>query len=144
MSVKQFNLRVYGLLFNERNDVLLADERRNGYAYTKFPGGGLKWGEGIIDCLKREFQEELGIEITAGDLYYLTDFFQQSAFAENDQLISVYYRVHVPDLSVIKCNPKPETGDYEVFRWVNCEDLSPDQLTFPVDKVVADKLSKTY
>lgn len=140
MSIKRFNLRVYGLLINERNEVLLADERRSGYVFTKFPGGGLEWGEGITDCLKREFQEELGIDIEVGDLFYLTDYFQQSAFAENDQLISVYYLVQVPDWSVINCIPKPETGDYEVFRWVKCEDLSEDELTFPVDKVVAGKL----
>ena len=90
---------------------------------------------------KREFQEELGIEIVVGELFYLTDFFQQSAFSENDQLISVYYRVHVPDWSVIDCVSKPETGDYEVFRWVKCEDLSADELTFPVDKIVAGKLN---
>lgn len=140
MSIKRFNLRVYGLLINERNEVLLADERRNGYAFTKFPGGGLEWGEGITDCLKREFQEELGIDIEVGDLFYLTDYFQQSAFSENDQLISTYYRVQVPDWSVIRCKPKPETRDYEVFRWVNCGELSSDDLTFPVDKIVAGKL----
>lgn len=141
MPIKRFNLRVYGLLINERNEVLLADERRNGHAFTKFPGGGLEWGEGITDCLKREFQEELGIDIEVGDLFYLTDYFQQSAFAENDQLISTYYRVQIPDWSVIRCNPKPETGDYEVFRWVKCEELSGDDLTFPVDKIVAGKLN---
>ncbi|MES2558014.1 MAG: NUDIX hydrolase [Bacteroidota bacterium] len=142
MPTKRFNLRVYGLLINEHNEVLLADERRNGYAFTKFPGGGLEWGEGIIDGLKREFQEELGIEIEVGELFYLTDFFQQSAFSENDQLISVYYHVHVPDLSLIKCASKPETGDCEVFRWVKSEDLSVDELTFPVDKIVAGKLAE--
>jgi 8-oxo-dGTP diphosphatase len=142
METKRFNLRVYGLLINEHDEVLLADERRNGYAFTKFPGGGLEWGEGITDCLKREFQEELGIDIEIGALYYLTDFFQQSAFSENDQLVSTYYRVEVRDLSVIMCHPKPDSGDYEVFRWVKCEDLSVDEMTFPVDKIVAGKLKK--
>jgi 8-oxo-dGTP diphosphatase len=142
MSTKRFNLRVYGVLINERDEVLLADEQRNGYAFTKFPGGGLEWGEGITDCLKREFQEELGIDIVVGELFYLTDFFQQSAFSENDQLISTYYRVHVPDWSVIACNPKPASGDYEVFRWAKCKELSVDALTFPVDQIVAGKLNK--
>ncbi|HLP55588.1 MAG TPA: NUDIX hydrolase [Fluviicola sp.] len=140
MSAKRFNLRVYGLLINEHNEVLLSDECRKGFAFTKFPGGGLQWGEGIINCLQRELREELGVDATIGELFYLTDFFQQSAFAENDQLISVYYHVHVPDWRVISCKPKPEIDDYEVFRWVKLEELSEDQLTFPVDKMVGRKL----
>ncbi|TNE74221.1 MAG: NUDIX hydrolase, partial [Bacteroidetes bacterium] len=58
----RFNIRVYGILLNEKNEVLLSDERRFGTAFTKFPGGGLEWGEGIKDALIRELQEELNID----------------------------------------------------------------------------------
>ena len=54
-----FNLRVYGLLINELNQVLISDENRNGFAFTKFPGGGMEFGEGFKETLIREFQEEL-------------------------------------------------------------------------------------
>ena len=46
------NIRVYGIIINDENQVLLSDELRFGNAFTKFPGGGLEWGEGTKDCLK--------------------------------------------------------------------------------------------
>ena len=40
--IKRFNVRVYGLLINNRQQVLVADEAfKNGTRATKFPGGGL-------------------------------------------------------------------------------------------------------
>ena len=37
-----FNIRVYGILINPSNEVLISDELINCKHYTKFPGGGLK------------------------------------------------------------------------------------------------------
>ena len=56
--IEKLNLRVYGLLLNNNGEVLLTDESRFGMEFTKFPGGGIELGEGISDCLKREFIEE--------------------------------------------------------------------------------------
>nr|MCU0376467.1 NUDIX domain-containing protein [Chitinophagaceae bacterium] len=58
-----FNVRVYGILINEQGELLVADEKIRGGYYTKFPGGGLEFGEGTRDCLVREFQEELGLKV---------------------------------------------------------------------------------
>ena len=57
-----FNLRVYGILINEQNQLLVSDEYIRGMKITKFPGGGLEFGEGTRDCLKREFLEETGYQ----------------------------------------------------------------------------------
>ncbi|EPB65599.1 putative protein RfaE, domain II, partial [Ancylostoma ceylanicum] len=92
MSPNRFNIRVYGILINEHNEVLISDEHRWGMSFTKFPGGGLEWGEGLKDCLIREFREELSINIEIGELFYCTDFFVESAFKKTDQLISIYYK----------------------------------------------------
>ena len=37
-----FNVRVYGLLIDDRYRVLIADELVHGHRITKFPGGGLE------------------------------------------------------------------------------------------------------
>ena len=76
--MNNFNIRVYGLLINDKNQILISDERRNDFSFTKFPGGGLEFGEGTIDCLKREFIEEMNLEIEVLSHFYTTDFFVSS------------------------------------------------------------------
>ena len=142
--MNQFNIRVYGIIINEKDEVLIADEKRHGFAFTKFPGGGLEWGEGTKDCIRRELQEELGLEAEIGSLFYVNDCFQQSRFHKEHQLISFYYRISKIDLEKIPVSehdvPLKEEG--EAFRWVGIEELGEEMLTFPVDKKLVDLLKK--
>jgi 8-oxo-dGTP diphosphatase len=141
--MNRFNVRVYGIIENGRGEILVSTERRNGLEFTKFPGGGLEFGEGILDCLKRELNEELGIKIGQTELFYLTDFFQQSSFDKNQQLISVYYKVIFEACDSIRCSElQPGTQDEETFRWIQKNELKEELLTFPVDKIVAEMLRK--
>ena len=87
-----FNVRVYGLLINAGGEILISDEQEYGMRFTKFPGGGLEAGEGLIDGLKREFVEECDAEVEVLSHFYTTDFYVKSAF-NNSQVISVYYTV---------------------------------------------------
>lgn len=139
-----FNLRTYAIIINDSGEILVSDEMRFGKAFTKFPGGGLEWGEGLADGLKREIQEEMGLDVEIGELFYVNEFFQRSGFRKEDQLISFYYRVSRIDITAIPVTqhevPLKEEG--EKFRWVSISELSEDMLTFPVDKVVASKLTK--
>ena len=57
-----FTIRVYGLLL-EQGHVLVSDELIKGRPITKFPGGGLEYGEGLKDCLVREVREEVALEV---------------------------------------------------------------------------------
>lgn len=140
-----FNIRVYGILINSKNEVLLSDEKRFGQQFTKFPGGGLEFGEGTKDCLKREFEEELNLEVEVDELIYLTDYFQVSAFNKNEQLISIYYRVRTKRWEDISCKERAyefEGNEQEVQRWKSISELSKNDLTFPVDKIVVQKLKE--
>ncbi len=89
----------------------------------KFPGGGLEYGEGTIGCLKREFREELNIEIQVESHFYTTDYFQKAQFFENTQLISIYYLISSPETNNIKTVTKrfdiePVEGE-QSFRWIS-------------------------
>ena len=101
-----FNVRVYGILLNEDQELLVSDEFIRGNYITKLPGGGLEIGEGTRDGLAREFMEEAGIEVHVGDHFYTTDFFQISAFNHKDQIISIYYLVHTADTKIVKAKEK--------------------------------------
>ncbi|MBN9299421.1 MAG: NUDIX hydrolase [Filimonas sp.] len=143
---KYFNVRIYGILMDEKKRVLVADEFIRGEFFTKFPGGGLELGEGTRDCLKREFKEETNMDVTIGAHIYTTDFFQVSAFNKNDQIISIYYFVQAADTSGLATSEKvfdfteeqiaDKTAQYESFRWVEWDNLNADDITLPIDKIV--------
>ena len=142
----RFNVRVYGLLIDDRrNSVLVSKEIYSGIRMTKFPGGGLEFGEGVAEGLQREFMEELGIEIELADLFYINDFLQISAFDPKDQLLSIYYRVR--PANGLSLPDKPEAADVEMrkklsFFWVALNEITPEKFSFPVDKVVAGLLGE--
>ena len=151
-----FNLRVYGILINEQKQVLVSDEFIRGNYYTKFPGGGLEFGEGTKDCLKREFKEELNLEVEVGDHIYTTDFFQMSAFNPQHQIISIYYFVKALEAISFRLRmvpfdfDKPQlkiyeaTGETETFRFIDWKDFSEESVTLPIDKIVAKKVKEKF
>ncbi len=141
----QFNIRVYGIVIDDSR-VLLTDEIFNGIEMTKFPGGGLNFGEGTLDCLKREILEEMNCEIKIIAHYYTTDYYQPALFYTNTQLISIYYIIEIfnlPDFPVSDIPNYPDKNNSPNFRWVPLGSLNPQNLTFPVDRIVAGKLIKT-
>lgn len=144
----KFNIRVYGLLINERNQILLSDEEEYGFQFSKFPGGGLEYGEGLIDALKREFIEECNTEIEVLEHFYTTDFFIQSVFNES-QVISVYYIVN--PLSSLDLNFRERPFDFDqegdllqAFRWKNLQELTVADVTFPTDQRVVELLKEGW
>lgn len=147
-QLKRFNVRVYGLLINDQNQLLVADEVfKNGNRATKYPGGGLELGEGLKDCLVREFKEETGIEVTVTEHFYTTDFFVASFFDMESQVISIYYFVESKDWQKIKTSTtkfdfdKKPGEEGESFRWVDFSALKDeDTITLPIDKLVTEML----
>jgi ADP-ribose pyrophosphatase YjhB (NUDIX family) len=144
-----FNLRVYGVLLGPNNEVLVSDELIRGGYYTKFPGGGLEFGEGTRDCLKREFKEEMDLDIAVGDHLYTTDFFQMSAFHPDHQIISIYYWVTALEPIKAPLRQKPfdfderemkmyeQRKETETFRFIDAAAFNEESVTLPIDKVVA-------
>jgi ADP-ribose pyrophosphatase YjhB (NUDIX family) len=149
-----FNVRVYGILLDEAQRLLVSDEFIRGNYITKLPGGGLEIGEGTRDGLAREFMEEANIEVHVGDHFYTTDFFQISAFNHKDQIISIYYLVHTADTTIVKTKEKafdflPEevadpNGTAEHLRWIPFHTLSEDAMTLPIDKVAIKMLIELF
>ena len=134
-------MRVYGLLIDQLR-VLLSDEWISAGAVTKFPGGGLEFGEGTIACLQREFKEELGLDVRVKEHFYTTDFYVVSAFDPQCQVISIYYLVEPVSEMDFKASSLPH--DYEPvkgaqsFRWMAIDRLSPDDLSLVIDRKVAE------
>jgi len=151
-----FTIRVYGILINDAKQVLLSDEYIRGNYYTKFPGGGLEFGEGTRDCLKREFKEEMDLEVEIGEHLYTTDFFQMSAFRPDQQIVSIYYmakaieEIKAPlrdklfDFDERQLAVYNDTGETETFRFIDWDKFSPDSVTLPIDKVAAQLVKRKF
>lgn len=118
--------------------ILVNEELIRGRKVTKFPGGGLDWGEGTIDGLKREFMEELGIAIEVLGHFYTTDFFQASAY-DDSQVLSIYYWVTGPV-------PAQFTNhmDNERTYWLSIHEVSADTFTLPIDKKTGSLLQAHF
>ena len=146
--MKTFTLRVYGVLINDQKEVLVSDEYIRGGYYTKFPGGGLEFGEGTRDCLKREFMEEMNLKVEVGEHIYTTDFFQISAFNAAHQIVSVYYFVQPLEEIRVPLRTQPfafdedqlkiydVTEEIETFRFIPWAELSEESVNLPIEKIV--------
>lgn len=145
-----FVIRVYGIFVNGDNEILLTDEYRLNQQMTKFPGGGLEYGESTIDCLIREIKEECNNqEIKNIRHFYTTDFFQKALYFENKQLISIYYQAQFSEPLNFRISGKPfdfdvSQNEFQSFRWAKIETLPEDDLSFPIDRFVLRKLKLIY
>lgn len=149
-------LRVYGILVNEKNEVLVSDEYIRGNYYTKFPGGGLEFGEGTRDCLLREFIEEMNLKVEVGEHLYTTDFFQESAFRAGQQIVSIYYWVRPLEDIRVPLRDLPfqfddeqlavyaEKAECETFRFIPWDSFSAETVSLPIDKIVVSLIKEKF
>lgn len=154
ITITKYSVRVYGVLKDSQNRILVSDEFIRGHYFTKFPGGGLELGEGTRDCLQREFKEETFLDVEVGDHIYTTDFFQVSAFNNTDQIISIYYEVRAKEPILLHTKTalfdfEPHqvvdpNGCSEVFRWIHLHDITDESVSLPIDKIVVKMVKDKY
>lgn len=134
--IDKINIRVYAIYLNEKNELMALDERYAGEKLIKLPGGGLEFGEGTIECLHREFAEELNLKIEVLEHFYTQEDFLVSRFRENEQLLTIYYTVNIlnlEDLNILD-------DSIENVKWVSLHEENP--LPLPIDKIVFQKLKE--
>ena len=136
--IDKINIRVYAAVVKDKK-VLALFEEYAGEHLMKFPGGGLEFGEGTLDCLHREFEEELNAKIRIVEHLHTQEDFVVSRFRDNEQLLTIYYQVEIIDetefLIMDPC--------IEKIEWIEIDQPgNPFQL--PVDRVVFDVLKKKY
>lgn len=145
----KYSIRVYMLILNEDREVLLSDEFQLGIKMVKFPGGGMEYGEGTVDCLQREAMEEFGQKLSNIRHFYTTDYYQKAYFFRDHQLISIYYLADLTEELRIRVSDKafdfPELKNgQQSFRRVPLSEIREEDLSFPIDRKVAGLLKKAF
>ena len=134
--IDKINIRVYAIYINENQEIMALDEDYAGQKLIKLPGGGLEFGEGTIECLHREFAEELNLKIEVLEHFYTQEDFLVSRFRENEQLLTIYYTVNIlnlEDLNILD-------DSIENVKWISLHEENP--LPLPIDKIVFEKLKE--
>ncbi len=143
-----FVIRVYGLCIH-KDQLLVCDEYWFETHMTKFPGGGLEFGEGTIDCLKRESMEELGQKVEVLSHFYTTDIFQPTRFIPGKQLISIYYLMRLDDPEALQVGGKPfafkekKEGALSA-RWIPVDAVCEELFTLPIDRKVGGMIRQKW
>ena len=132
---KPFNVRIYGLLIHN-NQLLILKEPFMGKMVYKFPGGGLEFGEGTVDCLKREFKEELNLDIEIQRHFHTQETFLQSGLDPNEQILMIYYLVQTKNIESLK---NLDDG-IEALIWIDLDQLVVDDLSLDMDQLIVKML----
>lgn len=136
--IDKINVRVYACAVKD-DKVLTLFEEYAGEQLVKFPGGGLEFGEGLIDCLHREFDEELNVKIEVLEHLYTQEDFLVSKFRDNEQLLTIYYLVKIlkeEDFLIMDpCIEKTE--------WIDINSKE-NPFKLPIDKIVFEKLKEKF
>ncbi|MGE0568392.1 MAG: NUDIX hydrolase, partial [Bacteroidia bacterium] len=99
-----------------------------------------------LECVKREFAEEVDIDIEVIAHFYTTDFFVESAFNNKQQIMSINNLVGTDEVEKIKVTHKPH--DYEKkdgaqsFRWISLKCIDKNDFTFIIDQKIGQMLSQ--
>ena len=132
---KPFNVRIYGLLI-KNNQLLVVREPFMGKMVYKFPGGGLEFGEGTVDCLKREFKEELNLDIQIDRHFHTQETFLQSTLDPNEQILMIYYIVRTKNIHQLK---NLDEG-IEKLIWIDLDELKVKDLSLEMDQWIVKSL----
>ena len=136
--VDKINIRVYACVLQDKK-VMVLHESYAGEKLIKFPGGGLEFGESVLDCLHREFAEELNLKINILSHLYTQEDFLVSRFRENEQLLTVYYLAEILDPE----NLKIMDSSIDEVKWM-CLEEDHNPLPLPIDRIVFEKLKEEF
>jgi mutator protein MutT len=84
--------------------------------YWEFPGGKIEPNENVTDCIKRELQEELAIDVEVGDHLITVDHEYETLKVS----LIVHHCIHV--------SGEPQAIASTEIRWVTIDELDTYQL----------------
>ncbi len=121
---------VGALIFNDKNQLLIVKTHKWKGKYT-IPGGHVEMGEYLEDALKREIQEETGLNLIKAKYLCYQEFVFDDSFWEKRHFIFFDFVCRVED-GVVQLNE--EAQDY---AWVDIDKIDD----YPVDVYLKHSLN---
>jgi 8-oxo-dGTP diphosphatase len=117
----------------EDGRVLLSQRKRGTHleGAWELPGGKVEPGEDPRDAVRRELREELGIDVTVGEIMDVT--FHLYAEAQKAVLLLFYEAARAPG------SPEPRAIEVAAVAWAGADSLDPAQFP-PADVAVLAKI----
>lgn len=142
-TFKSKHVGCYGIVYNSAGEVLLIKKARGAYkGLLDLPGGGIDYKETASDTLKREFMEEVGIEISDFSLrdvvtnYVIWNL--DDTHLEDLQHIGIIYDVNIDKSQEEMIKTGFDGEDSLGASWYSLDDISIDMLS-PIAKCIYDK-----
>jgi A/G-specific adenine glycosylase len=125
------------VIWDSQGQILIDRRKQEGLlgGLWEFPGGKIEAGESVEDCIRREIQEELGINIEVGDRLITID----HTYSHFRVSLHVHYCKHL--------SGDPQPLECDEVRWVRPEEL--EQYPFPkanvqiIEAILKDLVAKT-
>jgi len=138
-------IKAAGLVVNEQGRVMMS--RDFGAKYWSFPGGGKdSEDESDFECLKREFKEEMDIELKEEDIRFYCETPEFPAANDPGKTVKSFF--YFVDLHGQE--PKP-MAEVETIKWFSIEDFKREEESgnishlgkdFMIPKLIADGIIK--
>ena len=132
---RAFNLRAVGVIVHQGRVLI---HRAVNEDFWTLPGGRVELGEPAAETLRREMQEELGIEVEVGRLLWLVENFFEYSYKRWHE-IAFYFEVTLPPGCPLAEATEPFTGTEDfylgapdglelIFQWHPVADLESIRL----------------
>ncbi|MCK1997587.1 NUDIX hydrolase [Psychrobacillus psychrodurans] len=119
----RFNYRVAGLIMKDNKLLIMQDK---GQPYFYVPGGRIKMNEKSEDAVKREIQEELGVEVNVNRMLWINEnFFKEVTYEEQFHEVCFFYLVELKDNEHLKGNEfvVDEEGKIHTYYWKTLDEI---------------------
>jgi len=126
---KKIRPRVCGLCVRDESLLLINHTAITKGDFWAPPGGGMEFGETAADCIKREFQEETGLEISVGEFLFACEFIKEPLHS-----IELFFKVTIVGGSLALGTDPEASRDLQILKevrfipWHEILEIEPQNL----------------